>query len=574
MSFGRATSGNPSVSVQAELGRDMPQKMPVVSLFCGCGGLDLGFESEGFESVVAIDNNPIAVETYNMNHPGMKALCGDLSTLKGSDVVRLVENIAPGVRPRGVIGGPPCQSFSRGNVHSVDADPRHELPLHYAQILEVLNKEYHLDFFVFENVVGLKSNKHQERFTNILKALENAGFTVFEDVLNAKWFGVPQSRRRVFVVGINRELYPNVDFRFPPGDLRSCRTVENAIGGLPEPAYFRRGLSSSNIPFHPNHWTMNPRSSKLTGMSTSDTKNGRSFRRLDWQEPSPTVAYGHREIHVHPDGKRRLSIFEAMRLQGFPDDYVLLGNLTSQVTQVSDAVPPPLARAIAQAIRSAVLAPQEEVSAQLLVWFDHHERHFPWRDTTDPYAILLAEKLLQQTSVGEPVLKTYSAILSRFPTVYALAQATQSELESMMAVLGFRYRAAELPRIAQEIVRRHGGFVPDDLKELLRLPGVGEYIAGAVLCFAFVRQMPIVDTNVARFLYRLFGLSGSLPSNPARNHRLWVLASNLVPIGAARSYNLAVLDLCAEVCTPSNPKCTACPAVARCQHGQMRMKGV
>ena len=125
------------------------------------------------------------------------------------------------------------------------------------------------------------------------------------------------------------------------------------IGSLPDPAFFARDLDKSTIPYHENHWTMRPVSKRFSRPG-GPVRAGRSFRRLEWDKPSPTVAYGHREIHVHPNGHRRLSIFEAMRLQGFPNEFVLEGTLSSQVEQVSNAVPPPLAQSLAEAIKSAM----------------------------------------------------------------------------------------------------------------------------------------------------------------------------------------------------------------------------
>ena len=129
--------------------------------------------------------------------------------------------------------------------------------------------------------------------------------------------------------------------------------MRDAIEGLPEPAYFSRGMTAKDIPFHRNHWTMMPKSPKLLAGTSTD---GRSFRRLLWDDESPTVAYGNREIHVHPDGGRRLSVHEAMLLQGFPRQYRLCGNFSQQITQVSNAVPPPVARALARTIRGVILA--------------------------------------------------------------------------------------------------------------------------------------------------------------------------------------------------------------------------
>jgi len=123
------------------------------------------------------------------------------------------------------------------------------------------------------------------------------------------------------------------------------------IFNLPEPVFYKKNIKSGDIPYHPNHWTMMPRSKRFHDNSLMNNKS-RSFRAISWDKPSPTIAYGNREIHIHPDKKRRLSIFESMLLQGFPKKFVLQGNLSQQVTQISNAVPPPMARKIAQVIKN------------------------------------------------------------------------------------------------------------------------------------------------------------------------------------------------------------------------------
>ena len=138
-----------------------------------------------------------------------------------------------------------------------------------------------------------------------------------------------------------------------PRKRKGLETVREAIGGLKAPAFFKHGLEPKDIPVHPNHWTMQPRSPRFAN-PLANTVDGRSFKRLKWNVASPTIAFGHREIHVHPDGRRRLSIYEALLLQGFPETFVLEGNLSEQVEQVSNAVPPPLARSVACAVKLAL----------------------------------------------------------------------------------------------------------------------------------------------------------------------------------------------------------------------------
>ena len=329
----------------------MPQEIvPIISLFCGAGGLDYGFRRERFRTLFACDNANAAIQSYNFNAKRRVAREIDLAAIKPNSLCEAIDEMSPNLSPQGVIGGPPCQGFSRANVQANPKDPRNLLPFRYAEILAAMNDKYRLKFFVFENVMGLMTLKHAAQFQAIRRAFQEAGFILFHQALDAKDFGVPQFRRRLFLVGLNEKLFPNIDFDFPVG--KGCQaTVRDAIAGLPEPVFFKRGLKSTDIAYHPNHWTMLPRSAKFLA---DQVINGRSFRRLEWDEVSPTVAYGNREIHVHPNGRRRLSIHEAMLLQGFPTTYRLIGNFSQQVTQVSNAVPPPVAQVIARAIRRAL----------------------------------------------------------------------------------------------------------------------------------------------------------------------------------------------------------------------------
>jgi len=322
-------------------------KLELLSLFCGAGGLDRGFHDAGFDTVLALDNSADAVKTFNLNAGSAVAQVSDLAALTPKSFLAMV---SPNAKPVGLIGGPPCQGFSRGNVCRDPSDPRNLLPYRYADLLAAANRAFKLHFFVFENVIGLTGPKYKNRFAKILSRFEAAGFNVFQGELNASDFAVPQRRRRLFVIGLNKTFYPNVMFDFPKG-RHERRTVSDAIADLPAPLFFRRDLNPEMIPFHPNHWTMMPKSSKFKSGKPS---TGRSFKKILWDDVSPTVAYGNREIHVHPHGNRRLSVLEAMLLQGFPATYTLTGSLSSQISQISNAVPPPVAEAIAIKLRTVV----------------------------------------------------------------------------------------------------------------------------------------------------------------------------------------------------------------------------
>jgi DNA (cytosine-5)-methyltransferase 1 len=329
--------------------------LPVISLFCGCGGLDLGFRETGFQPVIAIDKDASACKTYEQNHPGVRVLKQDLSLAPRKYILDRLAELPQARKPVGVIGGPPCQAFSLSNRNGGERDARADLPHNYAAVLKELAVAFELDFFVFENVLGLRHRKHSELFGVFKKLFVSAGFSIFEGELDAQDFDVPQVRKRLFVVGFNEKKYPDLDFEFPAGNTKTRRTVKDAIGSLPKPKYYEHGLSPGDIPVHPNHWCMKPRSEKFfNGYLKEGDIKGRPFRVLKWDRPSWTVAYGHREVHIHPTGRRRLSVYEAMLIQGFPATYELSGTLSDQIRLVSDAVPPPLAEGLAKAILEVI----------------------------------------------------------------------------------------------------------------------------------------------------------------------------------------------------------------------------
>lgn len=333
--------------------------MPLIlSLFCGPGGMDLGFERANFEVGLAFDIRPDSVATYNANRS--EDGNAHLENVADLTLTKLDELWGGEFAPEGVIGGPPCQSFSKANTIYLDEDPRHALPIVYADLLKKLNQRNPVKFFVMENVTGLCSDRHIHRLKIMKRALRDAGFSIGQAILHGTSYQTPQNRERLFLVGLNRSIFDGKVWRKPKPTTATGEdmTVRHAFNGLPEPTYFTRGLTPTDIPFHPNHWCMTPKSPKFTkpGALTPGDGRNRSFKTLAWDRPSPTVAYGHREVHIHPTCKRRLSVLEAMRLQGFPDTYKLEGSLSSQITQVSEAVPPPMAEAVARSVRAIINA--------------------------------------------------------------------------------------------------------------------------------------------------------------------------------------------------------------------------
>ena len=200
-----------------------------------------------------------------------------------------------------------------------------------------------------------------------------------------------------------------------------------------------------------------------------------------------------------------------------------------------------------------------EVQRALLSWFDGAQRKLPWRETSDGYAILVSEVMLQQTQVDR-VIPVYHAFLQRFPTFESLAEAPAAEVIRAWAGMGYNRRALNLQRAAQAVVERHGGALPRDPKALRALPGVGEYTANALTCFALGEQVAVVDTNVRRVLGRVF----HWPSTPT-DREAAATAQRVLPEGVAWAWNQALMDLGATVCTSRRPVCLLCPLRASCR---------
>jgi A/G-specific adenine glycosylase len=198
----------------------------------------------------------------------------------------------------------------------------------------------------------------------------------------------------------------------------------------------------------------------------------------------------------------------------------------------------------------------------LLRFYDRNARSLPWRGTRDPYAVLVSEVMLQQTQV-KTVLGYFPAWMRRFPTLERLAVAEEADVLHAWQGLGYYSRARRLQQTARAVMDRHGGKMPSLREELLALPGIGEYSAGAVASIAFGRREPLVDGNVVRVLTRLFGLRGD-PGRAPLKARLWALAGELVPADRPGDFNQALMELGATVCTPRAPRCADCPVASAC----------
>jgi len=207
---------------------------------------------------------------------------------------------------------------------------------------------------------------------------------------------------------------------------------------------------------------------------------------------------------------------------------------------------------------------------RLLAWYRANGRDLPWRRTGDPYHILVSEVMLQQTQVDRVVPK-YHEWLERYPSLEALAAAAEEDVTETWRPLGYNIRPRRLHAIARESVAHYGGELPADEKTLLSFKGIGAYTAGAIRSFAFGQRAAILDTNVARVLFRIFVGRGDIKAHAMRK-RLWAISEVLVPHKHVYDFNQGLMDLGATVCTARKPRCNACPLERMCRSSRLNSR--
>jgi len=220
-------------------------------------------------------------------------------------------------------------------------------------------------------------------------------------------------------------------------------------------------------------------------------------------------------------------------------------------------------------MRPADTLPYRKITDRLLKWWRKNKREFPWRCTSDPYRVIVAAVLLRRTNAYKVNL-IYTDFLRKYPDITSLARAEVSELADFLKPLGlYNIRARELKEIAAQILRKYGGYIPADPSELMKIKGVGRYIASAVACFAYGKPVSVVDAVVARVISRVAGLKNEHGSiSPI----VWSIAEEFVKCGSAVEINLALMDLAALICLPKNPRCSKCPVRGFCKSAIMQHK--
>ncbi|WP_417857790.1 DNA cytosine methyltransferase [Xanthomarina gelatinilytica] len=319
--------------------KEILNKKKVLSLFSGSGGLDLGFLATGkFEIIFANDFNYQACETYTHNI-GNHIVCDDIANLKNLPKADII------------VGGPPCQGFSTANPARSFDDPRNQLFKEYARIINDVQPK----MFLMENVSGMVTMQKGKVFKLIKKELSNCGYTLYDKLLNAKDYGVPQSRRRMIIIGVRNDLKRKFIFPKPSHSETNYLTVGQT--------FFDKPISKKN----PNH-----KIGKLTELNLkrieyipeggsmkdcpvhlqNNSDLNRAMRRLNRKKESYTVVHNNCDHYYHPTENRRITIREMARLQGYPDDYIFLGSKSEQSRQVGNSVPVGLGKALAKSIYS------------------------------------------------------------------------------------------------------------------------------------------------------------------------------------------------------------------------------
>lgn len=332
--------------------------MNVISLFSGCGGLDLGFERAGFKVPVANEFDKSIYETYKVNHPSTHLIEGDIRKLNKDDISEFIDGTVDGI-----IGGPPCQSWSEaGSLQGIN-DERGKLFYDYIRVL----KDFKPKFFLAENVSGMLANRHKDAVQNILKLFDETGYNVSLTLVNAKDYGVAEERKRVFYIGFRKDL--ELDFNFPEGSTKDDKkklTLKDVIWDLQETA-IPSGEKNKHNPGAINNNEYFTGAYSPIFMSRNRVKA--------WDEQAYTVQASGRQCQLHPQapkmvkyglndcrfvkGKenlyRRMTIREIARIQGFPDDFKFIYEDTNTAYKmIGNAVPVNLAYEIAISIKETI----------------------------------------------------------------------------------------------------------------------------------------------------------------------------------------------------------------------------
>lgn len=579
-----------------------------IDLFAGAGGLSAGLQAAGFALLVGADNDKVALETHVGNVAGL----GYSGSLNNPE--RFLDKLSSwGIDKVDLLAaGLPCQPFSQAGHAKIRSlvragkrskrDPRARMWRSFLAIVQSLTPK----IVLIENVPQLAVWQDGQLILELRDRLHELGYRTEARVLRASDYGVPQHRRRLFIVG----LKPGITFAWPK-PTRHDTSLRTAIGDLPpvkpsqrhesvkyhgpKTAYqrsMRRGLVGSPGRVVHDHITRALREDDAKAFKL--LKQGGiyrdlpahlqryrtdifhdKYRRLVGSSPSRAITAHLAKDgywYIHPTQHRTLSVREAARIQSFPDRFRFAGTPSHQYRQIGNAVPPRLAEAIGLELVRALNESSGRRTHQspdgfrqrLLAWHATEARSFPWRSKgATPWKVLMAEVCLHRTRANQ-VLPVYKKLSKIAPTPEALLLHA-GEVRKLVRTLGLHWRGRSLVALARTLTRKHAGRVPRTETELKKLPGVGEYAARAVLSFAFKQAAVILDTNTLRIVRRV---------RSRQDQHVWQARLDLYELagtpGADAAFNYALLDLGASVCRPTKPLCEDCPVRAFCDFGSLR----
>ena len=583
-----------------------------IDVFCGAGGLSVGLEDAGFSVVVGADFDRVSTESHAANIQGL-TWTGNLA-----DPSKFIKQLDEwGISNVDLLaGGPPCQPFSRAGTSKIGnlvrtgqrqaIDTRADLWESFFAIADRLSPRA----LLFENVPDFASAQGGTLLVALVDELKNRGYEVNVRELQAWKYRVPQHRSRLFVVGVRdggHFVWPKPRGRRP--------TVWQAIGDLPVvladtrketqdytgpptsklSRLLRKGMQGVEARRIRDHITraVRPDDAEIySQLNPGDTyldvpEHLRRYRSDIFDDKYVRLSFDglRRTItahiakdgywYIHPREDRTLSIREAARIQTFPDRFRFAGHPSSRYQQIGNAVPPLLASAVGSALRSALednpggmektkddTIYNPSLRENLVQWFRWNRRDFPWRRPgLSPWQVLLVEMCLHRTKADQVAQVADELInLGRTPDSFLN---NAEALGPALASLGLHWRSENLRSAAEFIKDEMNGRIPDNWQELIFIPGVGDYIASAVLCFAFDRPSVLLDTNTLRIARRFSGES--------LKQSKWQLRLSLHELagdrGADAEWNQALLDLGGLVCRARAPKCGDCPVRNHCVTG-------
>ena len=327
----------------------MVKNYTVVDCFSGCGGSSLGWKLANFKELLAVEFDPDAIATFRMNFPEVNLFAGDIAKLSGEEALRIT-----GLKPGELDvfnGSPPCQSFSTAGKRKLN-DPRGQLFLEYSRLLSTFKPKV----FVFENVTGMVKGHMKQEYLKVINHLRECGYKATGQVMNAKFYHVPQSRERVIIIGVRDDL--GIEPSHPKPQSVPI-TPREAFKGLTDDSgkEFPDWLKKAVLEIPAGNYSSSY-AKKAFLKHKGKTSGAISFQILSWDRAAPTITklwIGTSGIG-HPNKQRFLNLSELKRLASFPDDFQFPGDFTKGLARIGNCVPPNMMKAIAEHIRDEILS--------------------------------------------------------------------------------------------------------------------------------------------------------------------------------------------------------------------------